>query len=184
MRHLRLYARASAGGYFLASCAVACARYDQYVQFRLTVLLSVLTVAATSAGCAAEEGPASTLEAAQTEKVATVAAPVVGTWRWTGSGGRIGDIALGEEQFVFRDDGTYAVASTSGDGATECYGGTFTWSTVDAPDHGTIVFKGSHVADTKDGFAREVYLGADGTLHFGEGGTYRRTESVVAMACP
>lgn len=174
------------GGHFLTSCAHERGRYPHYVQFRLTALLSVIILTGGITGCASEHTSA-TDEAAETEgTTSTKALPFVGTWRWSGSGGKIGDIPLGEEDFVFRDDGTYAVLSKAGDGASECYEGTFTWSTAAPvePSRGTIVFKGSHVRDTDNGFEREVFLDGD-TLHFGEGGgTYVRTGPVVGMRCP
>lgn len=119
------------------------------------------------------------------ERVAATASPVVGTWRWSGSGHRIGEIELGEEELVFRDDGTYAVVSKSGDGSSsECYEGTFTFATAAEPGHGTVVFRSAHVRDTANGFEREVFLDADGVLHFGDGGMYRRTSAAVGLRCP
>lgn len=147
----------------------------------------MIILTASSAGCAAEELPTADAvdEADQTEKVGTKATPFVGTWRWSGSGRKIGDIELGEEQFVFRDDGTYAVVSKAGDGFSECYEGTFTWSAPDqSSNQGLIVFKGSKVHDAERGFARDVYLDGD-TLHFGAGGgTYVRTGPAVVVRCP
>ena len=143
----------------------------------------MIVLTGASAGCAAEQ-PEPPPAAAEAENVSTKATPFVGTWRWSGSGGRIGDIDLGEEQFVFRDDGTYVVASKSGDGTSECYEGTFTWAAAAEPDRGTIVFRSSHFRDTQAGFERDVYLDGTDTLHFGEGGTYRRSEPVLAVRCP
>src|SRR4051812_7306478 len=83
-------------------------RYPEEVQFRLTSLLSGIIVTMLLAGCASAELPGMD-ESPSAENVGTKASPIVGTWRWSGSGTRFGDIELGEEDFVFRDDGTYAV---------------------------------------------------------------------------
>jgi hypothetical protein len=159
-------------------------RYPEYVPFRLTALLSVIILTATTTGCAAKALRNDPLadEAEPAAKLETKASPIVGTWRWSGSGGKIGHIALGEEQFVFRDDGTYAVASKSADGWSECYEGTFTWSAAEEPGHATIVFKAATLRE-QAGFEREVYLDGE-ELHFGVGGTYRRTALVVDLQCP
>jgi hypothetical protein len=147
----------------------------------------VIILTGASAGCiaAAEEVPAPdepVQPVAVAESPAASALPLVGTWRWSGSGGRIGNIELGEEHFAFRDDGTYAVLSKAGDGWSECYEGTFTWTAGAEPGHGTIVFKSSHLRNP-EGFERDVYLEGADTLSFGEAGTYRRT-SVVDVRCP
>lgn len=148
--------------------------------FRLAAVLGVIIFTVSSAGCAAEElRPDGAPD--EPEIVGTTAAPVVGTWRWSASGHRIGDIDLGEEHFVFRENGTYAVVSKAGDGWSECYEGTFTWSPADEPGHGKILFKGSHVRSA-EGFERDVFLDGNDTLDFGEGGTYRRT--TLDMRCP
>jgi hypothetical protein len=153
------------------------------VQFRLTLplvslLLSLSFIGVT--GC--DPGQLRHEEAVAPERLDTRATPLVGTWRWSASGTRIGDINLGEEQFVFREDGTYAVVSTAEDGWSECYEGTFTWSSAGEPTRGTIVFRASRVQN--DGFARDVYLDDEDRLHFGEGGTYVRTGPVVSVHCP
>jgi hypothetical protein len=151
------------------------------VQFRLTLLLSVIVLT----GCTAEELRAPDEAAAEAEVIATKAAPVVGTWTWAASDTRIGDIDLGREQFVFRDDGTYAVVSKGVDGSSECYEGTFTWSNTLEPGHGTIVFKNNRIRNPDEGgFGRDVYLRGDDTLDFEEGGTYRRTGPVLDIRCP
>ena len=154
------------------------------MQFRLTLLLTGIILTVASAGCAAEEVRIAEAPSDQTERVETKASPFVGTWRWAGSGGKIGDIELGEEEFVFREDGTYAVVSKAGDGFKECYEGTFTWSTDSPAGHGLIVFKGSHIRDTEQGFERSVYLDGE-DLHFeGGGGVYRRTGPALVVRCP
>jgi hypothetical protein len=154
------------------------------VQFRLTHLLSAIAFIGSIAGCAS----ATSADPPAPEEAPLVAAspePVVGTWLWTASGTRIGDIELGEEKFVFRDDGTYAVLSSTPDGTSECYEGTFTWSNAGEPGYGTIVFKGSHVhAASGDGFERDVRIDGTDTLVFQEGGTYRRTGPVLDIRCP
>ena len=90
------------------------------MQKRLAALIGAFFLA----GCSASAAPASeetpvTLDAEQQA--------LVGTWRWSGSGKRIGTIDLGEEHFVFRADGTYTVVSIAGDGTRECIDGTFVW---------------------------------------------------------
>ena len=133
------------------------------------------------AGCASAELPAPV----KTEHIEASALPVVGTWLWSSSGKKIGDIELGEEQFVFRDEGTYTVVSKTPDGWSECYEGTFSWSSDGEPGYATIVFKGSHVrAPAEEGFARAVHLDGADTLVFSEGGTYRRTGPAVDVRCP
>jgi hypothetical protein len=135
-------------------------------------------------GCASADPPAATADDTE-QHIAKSSSPFVGTWQWSASGKRIGDIELGDEEFVFRDDGTYAVVSKTADGWSECYEGTFTWSTGGEPGYATIVFKGSHVrASAGGGFERAVYLDGADTLVFGEGGTYRRTGPVVDVRCP
>lgn len=156
------------------------------MQFRLTLILSVIIVTGSMTGCAAEEvrspDEAAAAEAPSAELRGATLSSIVGTWRWSGSGGRIGDIELGEEEFVFRDDGTYAVASKAGDGSAECYEGTFT-STAAEAGHGTILFKSSHVRNEAAALEREVYLDGD-DLHFGQGGgTYRRAPA-LGIRCP
>lgn len=124
-------------------------------------------------GCAAET-------AQPVEEPVTVAAsvsPFVGTWRWSGSGTKLGTIELGEEHMVFRSDGTYTVVSKSGDGVPECYEGTFAWKpTANETRSGTMIFNAR--------YERETYLDEHDALHFGPAGTYVKSNVVITTRCP
>ena len=134
-------------------------------------------------GCAATD-ESNAVAVQQPESVSAVASPFVGTWRWSGSGHRAGEIELGEESFVFRNDGTYAVLSKAGDGSSECYEGKFTWSTAREPGRGKIRFVSSHVQNVGNTFESDVTYDGGDTLHFDDGGTYRRTGTVRDVRCP
>ncbi len=145
----------------------------------------MLIFATALGGCADEEtAPEARAEAPRIETKAT---PFVGTWRWASSGGRIGTTELGEEHFIFRENGTYAVISKSAYGWSECYEGTFTWSKAadeGGSAYGMIVFKSSHLRDKVNGFARDVHLDGADTLRFNDAGTYVRTGPALGAVCP
>ncbi|MBS2019192.1 MAG: hypothetical protein JST00_40365 [Deltaproteobacteria bacterium] len=135
--------------------------------FRPTRLASVIILT----GCGAAATPTEPLELASSESA------FVGTWRWSGSGTKLGTIALGEEHMIFRTDGTYTVVSKSGDGLDECYEGTFAWRPSGSERRsGVMIFNAS--------YERETYLDDTDTLHFSAAGTYVKSSAVITTRCP
>lgn len=125
-------------------------------------------------GCAAAEPDPTFVEK---ETTATSVSPFVGTWRWSGSGTKLGTIELGEEHWVFRADGTYTVVSKSGDGIPDCYEGTFVWRPSENERRaGTMIFNAS--------FERDTYLDEHDMLHFASAGIYVKSDAVITTRCP
>lgn len=157
--------------------------------FRLTGLFRVIlfaSVLAGATGCSAEstEGPQPDPTKVEAEKIATASAPLVGTWRWSGSGQKLGAIALGEDHFVFHEDGTYSSFSVSGEGERDCYNGLYSLSGLDAQGYATIIFKSDRVRSAPNGFESEVYFESGDTIDFGPAGRYVRSAPLPYVRCP
>lgn len=158
------------------------------MKFRLTRLSGVILFASVvvgGTGCSAEsaDSAAPDPKKLEAEKTAAASAPLVGTWRWSGSGQKLGDIALGEDHFVFHEDGTYSSFSVSGEGERDCYNGLFSLSGLDAQGHATIIFKSDRVRSAPNGFESEVYFESGDAIDFGPAGRYIRS-APLPVRCP
>lgn len=128
-------------------------------------------------GCASQAIDPADVPEKEAPSTSTSVSPFVGTWRWSGSGGKLGAIELGEEHMVFRADGTYTVVSKSGEGVPECYEGTFAWKpSANERRAGVMIFNAR--------YERETFLDEDDTLHFGVAGTYIKSDVVINTRCP